>query len=188
MTAKRATQLAHEAVAEVLRAGERAVDATAGNGHDTLFLAQLVGEGGRVLAFDVQRAAIESAKARIGSAGLVDRVEFFQESHAGISRRVEPGVGAVMFNLGYLPGGDHGVITEAGETLKALDGASGVLRPGGVLTVVCYPGHEGGGEESRAVVAWAEIIGAGVMPAARPGAPFLVVWKKPGPCTGRGDA
>ncbi|MCU0797774.1 MAG: class I SAM-dependent methyltransferase [Akkermansiaceae bacterium] len=175
---KRATARAHEVVAEVLREGDLSVDATAGNGHDTLFLAGLVGAAGRVIAIDLQAVAIESARARIEAAGLAGRVEFFQESHALLADRVAGGVGAVMFNLGYLPGADHEVITRKDETLVALEAARGVLRPGGVLTVVCYPGHPGGDDEASAVVDWAGEVGAEVFPAAREAAPFLVAWWK----------
>lgn len=155
----RPTELAHRLVEEALAEGALAIDATAGNGHDTLFLAQRVGENGCVLAFDIQAAAIESTRVRVTDAGLGRRVRFFRESHANLASHAEAGsVSAILFNLGYLPGGDHGVITEGGETLKALKAALPLLRPGGVLTVVCYPGHEGGAEESEAVLAWSRSL------------------------------
>ncbi|MBB5349997.1 ubiquinone/menaquinone biosynthesis C-methylase UbiE [Haloferula luteola] len=172
---KRATNRAHEQVSEVLGEGGVAVDATAGNGHDTLFLARLVGPTGEVLAFDIQEAAIAASKARMEAAGCAGWVKFFQESHAELAHRVEKPVDAVMFNLGYLPGADHGVITRTEETLRALEAARSVVRPGGVVTVVCYPGHPGGDEEAAAVVSWAESQDGEVFAAAREGAPFLVV-------------
>lgn len=157
----RPTVLAHEHVAAVLRPGDLAIDATAGNGYDTVFLAERVGDAGRVLAFDVQSEAIAAARARVEAAGLTERVEFFRASHATIPQHAAPGsVAAVMFNLGYFPGGDHAVITRTGETLAALVAALVVLKSGGILTVVCYPGHAGGDEESAAVVAWTEGLAA----------------------------
>jgi tRNA A58 N-methylase Trm61 len=179
MTApERPTARAHREVAAVLRDGDVAIDATAGNGHDTVFLAKLVGEAGKVIAFDVQEQAIASTRERLAAEGLLERVELVHGSHGLIAEQVTPGsVAAVMFNLGYLPGGDHAVITRTAETLGALEAARGVLRPGGVLTIVCYPGHVGGDEESAAVVAWAEKHGAEVIrreDTLRP-APFLVV-------------
>lgn len=154
-SALRPTQQAHREVAAVLRAGDLAIDATAGNGHDTVFLAERVGDTGKVLAFDVQAEAIAAARARV--ADLAGRVDFIHGSHAGLSEHAAPGsVAAVMFNLGYFPGGDHAVITRTGETLAALNAALVVLKPGGILTVVCYPGHPGGDEESAAVEAWSE--------------------------------
>jgi predicted methyltransferase len=182
---ERPTVEAHRAVAAVLRPGDRALDATAGNGHDTVFLAGLVGDEGRVLAFDVQAAAIAAARARVAAAGLTARVEFVHASHGSIPDHVAPGsVAAVMFNLGYFPGGDHAVITRAAETLAALDAALDALKPGGILTVVCYPGHPGGDEESAAVLAWGREKSAEVCrreDTLRP-APFLVVvWKRDTP-------
>jgi len=178
VTTKRATAWAHEIVAGAVKSGDLAVDATAGNGHDTVFLAGLVGEQGRVVAIDVQASAIESARARVAAAGLAGRVDFFHECHAQLATRVEREAGAVMFNLGYLPGADHAVMTRPEETLVAIEAARGLLRPGGVLTIVCYPGHAGGDREAAAVVEWAARVGARVFPQAREAAPFLVMWQR----------
>lgn len=160
-SALRPTQLAHREVAAVLRPGDLAIDATAGNGHDTVFLAERVGELGKVLAFDVQAEAIAAARARVAVAGLTARVVFIHGSHVDLSEHAAPGsAAAVMFNLGYFPGGDHTLITRTSGTLTALDAARVVLKPGGILTVVCYPGHPGGDEESAAVEAWSEGLAA----------------------------
>ncbi|MCW1886216.1 class I SAM-dependent methyltransferase [Luteolibacter flavescens] len=177
-THERPTARAHREIAAVLREGDAAVDATAGNGHDTVFLAKLVGAAGKVIAFDVQEQAIASTRERLAAEELLDRVELVHGSHGRIADHAAAGsVGAVMFNLGYLPGADHAVITRTDETLQALEGALGLLRPGGILTVVCYPGHAGGDEESAAVVAWAEKRSAEIfrrLDTLKP-APFLVV-------------
>lgn len=150
----RQTELAHDAVRAVLRPGETAVDATAGNGHDTEFLARLVGPAGRVFAFDVQPAALDRTAARLRAAGL-GNVTLFCRDHAELAAAVPAGcagrVGAAMFNLGYLPGGDKSVITRPDSTRAALSAALGLLRPGGVLTVVAYPGHPGGADDLAAV-------------------------------------
>jgi hypothetical protein len=150
---------AHQLVRDRLRPGDIAIDATMGNGHDTLFLAGLVGVTGRVYAFDVQQAALASTRARLAAAGALDaRCSLLLRDHAEMAEALPSdargSVGAVMFNLGYLPGGDHGVITEAGSTLRALEAGLSLLRGGGVLTAVIYPGHEGGDAEAAAVDAW----------------------------------
>jgi ubiquinone/menaquinone biosynthesis C-methylase UbiE len=172
---------AHREIAAVLRPGEIAVDATAGNGHDTLFLAKIVAERGRVVAFDVQPEAIASTQQRIETAGF-QNVSLHLASHSTLAEHLQPdSVGAVVFNLGYLPGGDHSLITTAATTLSALRSATGVLRSGGLLTVVCYPGHPGGDGESAAVVAWADELTADFAveidrpDAAPPTAPFLIL-------------
>lgn len=71
---------------------------------------------------------------------------------------VPDGVKAVMFNLGYLPGSDHAVKTVKEETVPAVQAASELLLPSGVLTVMCYPGHEGGREECEAVEEFLESL------------------------------
>jgi tRNA A58 N-methylase Trm61 len=139
-------------VKEALREGDLAIDATAGNGHDTAFLAECVGAGGRVIAFDIQAEAIDQARRHVTACGFAERVEFHQESHTRITVHAAPGtVAAVMFNLGYLPGGDHAVATECVETLHAIEQAAEVLKPGGLLGIVCYPGHAAGSAEAAAV-------------------------------------
>ncbi len=131
------------------------IDATAGNGHDTLFLAECVGASGRVLAFDVQEAAIISARGKIAQAGFAERVEYFLKSHERMEEHAAQGsAAAVLFNLGYLPGEDHELTTGAETTLIALAAAARVLKPGGVLSVVCYPGHPAGALEAEAVEGW----------------------------------
>ena len=155
----RPTELAQSILQAAIRAGDTVIDATAGHGHDTVFLAACVGPGGRVLAFDVQQPAIASARAKLAATGLASRVEFHQTSHAGMARHAAAGtVAAVMFNFGYLPGADHELTTTAPETLAALDAAAGLLRPGGILSLICYPGHPAGAAEARAVEAWLDAM------------------------------
>ncbi|WP_309119104.1 class I SAM-dependent methyltransferase [Paenibacillus sp.] len=151
---------AHALVRERVRPGDIAVDATMGNGHDTLFLAGLVGDGGRVIAFDVQEAALANTRERLAAAGVpASRCSLLLRDHAELAEALPAEahgrVAAVLFNLGYLPGGDHSVVTTPASTLQALDAGLASLRPGGVLCAVVYPGHAGGAEEAGAVEAWA---------------------------------
>jgi len=184
----RPTALVQEILRPVIREGDLVIDATTGNGHDTLFLADCVGAAGKVLAFDVQAAALASARARLESANLSERVEFFLESHAAMGRHAAAGsVTVVMFNLGYLPGENHDLTTESDETLTALAAASDLLKPGGVLSVVCYPGHPAGAAEAVAVESWMASFAAhgwriakyGAVGTRRP-APFLLLAAKAG--------
>ncbi|MFT3991702.1 MAG: class I SAM-dependent methyltransferase [Luteolibacter sp.] len=182
----RPTALLHALLRGVIAEGDVVIDATAGNGYDTVFLAECVGEGGKVLAFDVQAAAIQSASARVTAAGFSGRVDFYHESHVKMAERVEQGsVAAVMFNLGYLPGEDHAHTTMACETLAALRYAKSILKTGGTLAVVCYPGHEAGAIEAFAVEEWMAALASEKWRVAKYAAlgtlkpaPFLLIGKK----------
>lgn len=152
---------AHKLVEQLVQPGETVIDATAGNGGDTLFLARLVGIEGTVHAFDIQQQAIDSTHRRLAQEQPdYSHVRLHLCSHAEMNTHVpEAGqqrIGAVMFNLGYLPGSDHQAITAPAATIPALQAAAAALRKGGILTIVLYTGHQGGQEEAAAVRVWAE--------------------------------
>ena len=155
-------EFAKRKAGEALEAGGWAVDATAGNGHDTCFLAEAVGSGGRVWAFDVQPAAIQSTRRRLEASGLAGPVTLVEQGHERMRKVLPPGaegqVQAVMFNLGYLPGSDKTLITRPSTTLQALRAAASLLCAGGILTVTGYAGHPGGTEEVQAVHRWTEAL------------------------------
>jgi predicted methyltransferase len=146
---------------ERIRPGDLAIDATAGNGVDTLLLAKAVGPGGRVHAFDIQEAALVKTRERLLKElpDGQDRVTLHLSSHDRMKECVPAELhgtaAAIMFNLGYLPGADHAVITKPDTTLPALQAALELLRPEGVLAITVYPGHSGGSEEAEAVENWA---------------------------------
>ncbi|HHY37126.1 MAG TPA: methyltransferase domain-containing protein [Firmicutes bacterium] len=143
---------AQQLIGKVLAPGEQAVDATAGNGHDTVFLARLVGEEGRVWAFDIQEQAIKRVQQRLEKEGLSRRVILLNKGHEEMDVHVRGPVGAIMFNLGYLPGGDHAIVTRPDTTLVAVERGLSLLRPGGLMTLVVYTGHPGGAREGEAVL------------------------------------
>ena len=122
-----ARYLAADILRQAVAPGDTVVDATMGNGHDTLFLCQLVGESGRVYAFDVQQKAVESTKKRLSEAGVLSRAALFCLGHEHMTEKVEGTVAAVVFNLGWLPGGDHSVTTHWETTKKAVESALSLL-------------------------------------------------------------
>lgn len=152
--------LAHQRLAAVIETGDYAVDATVGNGHDTLFLASQVGETGHVWGFDIQAAALANAQARLIEQGLSDRVSLIEAGHETLTAQLPNHalgkLAAVMFNLGYLPGSNKAITTRADTTLSALAAAAANLRPGGVVSVLVYRGHPGGQAEADAVAAWSQ--------------------------------
>ena len=142
-------------------AGPFMLDATAGNGHDTLFLAGLAGEGGVVLAVDRQDEALTRTAALLREQGLERRARLMRASHADMAALLarhlpddEARLDLAVFNLGFLPGGDKRIVTSAATTLAALDPVWERLRPGGLLSVHTYSGHPGGADETEAVGAW----------------------------------
>jgi len=154
---------AHKCVLERVRPGDAVVDATVGTGADTAFLCEAIGEKGVLYAFDIQQQALDRASERIGRLpGVPHRLHVLLQSHAEMTEAIPPEhhgqISAVMFNLGYLPGGDPQIITRPESTLPALDAAVSLLKPGGIVTVVLYPGHEGGRGEADRVELWAEAL------------------------------
>lgn len=135
--------------------GGIAIDATAGRGLDTLFLAELAGESGHVYGFDIQKKALHAALARLAKAGLDHRTTLLHAGHetmgTALPESVRGRVDAIMFNLGYLPGTDESIVTRGETTCTAIDAGLGLLRPGGMLSLVIYTGHPGGLEEAEAV-------------------------------------
>ncbi len=151
---KSARYLAADALRAAVRPGDAVTDATMGNGHDTLLLCELVGDTGRVYAFDVQSQAVESTRKRLTEAGLSDRARLFLMGHERMGEVVQEPLSAVVFNLGWLPGGDHAVTTRWETTQKALDAALALLKPMGLLLICAYPGHEEGERERRELTAY----------------------------------
>jgi len=147
---------AAEIIEKALYAGATAVDATLGNGHDALWLCGLVGETGKIYGFDVQAEAVERSRARLEAAGVEGRAQLILDGHQNMGNYIPPeSVDAVMFNLGWLPGAEHGVTTRVGTTIQAVEAALNVLKTDGVMTVCIYPGHEEGARERDALVEWA---------------------------------
>lgn len=150
---KSARHLAAEILEKAVSPGDAVIDATMGNGHDTLFLCRLVGDAGRVYAFDVQAQAVENTRARLTENGVSDRARLFCLGHERMADKVREPVAAAVFNLGWLPGGDHSVTTHWETTKAAVEAALSLLRPGGVLVICAYPGHAEGDRERENLIA-----------------------------------
>ncbi|MFC4737628.1 tRNA (mnm(5)s(2)U34)-methyltransferase [Bacillus daqingensis] len=138
-------QYAKTLAAEVLPEDGIAVDATTGNGHDTVFLARLAPKG-TVYSFDVQKQALDSCRNKLELEQL--QAELIHDGHEHAARYVrEEGIHAVMFNLGYLPGGPKDVTTTAETTITAVSFFLEKLLPGGRIILVIYHGHQEGKAE-----------------------------------------
>ena len=151
---KSARYLAREVILRTVEPGDTAVDATMGNGHDTQMLCETVGPEGRVWAFDVQAQAVEETRNRLRAQGLDGRAELILSGHEHMAEYVKGPVKAVMFNLGWLPGGDHAVTTRWETTRTAVESALDLLAPMGVLVICAYPGHAEGEREKQELTAF----------------------------------
>lgn len=148
----------HQYIERFVEPGDIVIDATAGNGNDTVFLAKLVGENGRVFTFDIQKIAIENTREKLLSLGLMDRVELINDGHENLDKYIKNNIKAVMFNLGYLPGGNHNIATKAETTISAIEKSMELLVTGGLISIVIYYGGDTGFEEKNELLEYLEKI------------------------------
>ena len=151
---KNAQQFSHEMILSVNLEDGIFIDATAGNGHDTLFLAQHIEKGSKILAFDIQEQAILQTRQLLQNHDFEHKVTFILDSHAQISNYLDDQdlVRLAIFNLGYLPSADKSVITQPQTTIEALEKLCHLLVKGGRIAIMIYYGHEGGDIERDAVL------------------------------------
>ena len=150
--------LAKRFISEHVNIGDTVIDATVGNGYDAEFLARCVGAQGHVYGFDIQQQAIQTTRYRLVGRNLASQVTLYQSGHESMSDLIEPclqgKIAAIVFNLGYLPGEDKTVQTQAISTLKALQQALKLLKVGGIISVVAYSGHAEGQREVSVIRNW----------------------------------
>lgn len=152
----RLTDIAKDWLAKSIREGSHVIDATQGNGFDTLFLAQQVGASGHVFGFDVQPQALAATQTLLQHQPC--QQSFFLAGHETMAKHIPNAlhghIQAIMFNLGWLPNSDKSVITRANTTILALEQSLQLLAPNGRLSIMLYPGHHGGDAEAAQVISW----------------------------------
>lgn len=153
MSLKGIINYSHHLLEECVNVGDTVIDATCGNGNDTLFLSELVGNEGQVLAFDIQEQAIQTTRHLLEQHSQKN-VSLIYDSHAHVDQYIEDDqtIGGAIFNLGYLPKSDKTVITKGPSTITALDKILNVLKKKGMVVLVIYHGHDGGKDEKEAVL------------------------------------
>lgn len=151
-----ALYIVHEVVKKHTPKGGVAIDATAGRGYDTAFLCDVVGEEGRVYAFDIQQSAIDSTKALLDSQNKT--ATLILDSHANMDNHIKEEVDVIVFNLGYLPHGDHSIYTHYESTKEAITKGLDLLKSGGVMCVSIYYGRDSGYEEKNALIPWLKTL------------------------------
>ena len=146
-TVSNVLNLVKAAILPALAKARVVVDATAGNGYDTLFLAEHTSDQSKIYAFDIQETALRNTRER--TAAFVSRIEYVLRSHAEIATLVTESIDVAMFNLGYLPGEEHVVTTQWESTRAGLEQVLEKLSLNGVCIIVAYPGHEAGAREAE---------------------------------------
>jgi len=150
----KAVEMAQLLLADKLPHIRSAVDATAGNGRDTLFLAKMTAPAAKIWAFDIQTAALANTHKLLTENGLEAKVQLVNDSHSRILSHVRAPLDIVMYNLGYLPGGDRTLATDRATTIASLTQVMPSLALGGLISVVAYPGYPAGRIEHEAVRAF----------------------------------
>lgn len=147
------TSWVHHFLEDHVQPGDICIDATMGNGNDTVLLSRLVGEAGRVVAFDIQQMALDNTSEKLKKEGCPENYELVLDSHEAMGAYAkENTVSCITFNLGYLPGGDHQKATRADSSIKAIQTGLGLLKKKGLMTLCVYSGGDTGFEEKNAVL------------------------------------
>jgi predicted methyltransferase len=155
---KNGLEISHKLINKIVKEGDIVIDATAGNGNDTVFLAEIVGEKGKVYSFDIQETALKNTKKKLKKLNLLERVELIHDGHENIDKYITSKVNAVMFNLGYLPGGDHKIQTRAETTITAVEKSLNILVEYGIIVLVIYHGGDSGFKEKEAVIKYLKAL------------------------------
>lgn len=149
------TQWCARFICEQVKEGDICIDATMGNGNDTLLLSRLCKETGQVLAFDIQELALKHTKKHLLDEGAPDNYRLILDSHANMEHYAKPdSASCIVFNFGYLPGGDHKKATQRDSSISALEQALILLKKGGLLSLCIYSGGDSGFEERDAILEW----------------------------------
>lgn len=154
--------LAHSYWLDYLKIGDTAIDATCGNGHDTLFIAKnVLGiNQGQLYSLDIQAQALKEAREKLSknlSPELIERIEFIQSCHSCFPIAIKPKtVKLIVYNLGYLPGGNKNVTTSFETTLTSIENAMDLVADDGLISITCYPGHHAGKIEQTKIVSFIE--------------------------------
>ncbi|NMB08006.1 MAG: methyltransferase domain-containing protein [Tissierellia bacterium] len=146
--------IAKRIMTNYVKEGDIVLDCTVGNGNDTIHLAKLVGDSGKVYGFDIQSIALKLTREKLEKENLLNRVFFIHDSHENIDNYISEKLSLIVYNLGYLPGGDKSIKTNPITTIKSLKKAIKLLKSNGLLLITCYTGHSGGKEEKEKVKAY----------------------------------
>ena len=154
----RITEYSHHLLREYIHEGDCCIDATCGNGSDTEFLCRSVGKTGRVYGFDIEKDAVEKTRNRLEQAGCADQAVLACDGHENMADHVKEQGTAVMFNFGYLPGGDHNLSTRTETSIEAIRQGLAILKSGGIMRLCIYSGKDTGFEEKAGILTYLKTL------------------------------
>lgn len=155
------THWCHEIIRLQVKREGYYIDATMGKGNDTAFLCELAGEKGKVIAFDIQKEAVEMTREKLRQKNLESRATLILDGHEQMKKYVENGSADVIcFNFGYLPGGDHSIATKATTSIQAIEQGLDVLKSGGMMSLCIYSGGDTGFEEKEQILKYLKDLDA----------------------------
>lgn len=157
-----AVEFSHLVLKKYIKEGDIVVDATLGNGHDSLYLSQLVGEQGTIIGFDIQEEAIRKSRSLFYTNNIKTRYVFICANHASVVSELNAlsisQIKGAVFNLGYMPNGDKSIVTNKETTIRAIEAVMTILEVGGCITIGVYTGHAKAREERNSVIKFASAL------------------------------
>ncbi|MGM0445204.1 MAG: class I SAM-dependent methyltransferase [Bacillota bacterium] len=153
MSLMQGVEFSHWIIDNYLDNNKVLVDATCGNGYDTLFLSKKLDQNGKIYTFDIQKTAIENTKEKLKDKDL--KIEYINDGHEKIDKYIDEKINCIIYNLGYLPGSNKDIITKKETTIKSLQKSLKLLAINGLIVLVIYSEHEGGEKEKNAVLEFA---------------------------------
>lgn len=154
------TEWCHEILrSQAPKEGTLYIDATMGKGQDTLFLCRMAGGQGQVMAFDIQREAVEMTEQLLTEQGVCGRARLIQDGHEHMDRYAqEESADVICFNFGYLPGGDHAIATRPETSIEAIQKGLRILKPGGMMSLCIYSGGDTGMGEKQEILSFLKTL------------------------------
>lgn len=123
-------------------------DMTLGNGYDTYNILNNLKGIGYLYSFDIQKLAIDKSE-EILKEVTYDNYKLIEDSHVNFDKYIDENIDLAIFNLGYLPGGDKNITTNAEEVLKCIEKLLDKLNKNGIVLLTLYPGHKNGADEKE---------------------------------------
>ena len=152
------TEYCHELILQYAPGFDLCVDATMGNGGDTVFLSRQAGTKGSVVAFDIQKAALENTQRALSENGCPENVRLVLDSHENMAKYVGKEADVIVFNFGYLPGGDHDLATRPETSIPAIRAGLRLLKKDGLMSLCIYSGGDSGPEERDAILTFLKTL------------------------------